>query len=204
MARVVMPSQVVQTIDEFFPHAAKDLPNHLLSGHALLQGLLNLLNDVPDKLINVSSADYADLIFAEGAIDEFLTHARMRGAVATYIANVRGFDAVTVIRRVLAKCPDEYPPPTTTELLFIKDNALRESIRQDLGAATRALSNNEWKAATVLAGATIEALLHWRLQQPPEGGRQCRQSAEKEDALQRHRPLGFGPVHRGCRAAQID
>jgi hypothetical protein len=37
MARV-MPSQVVQTIDEYFPHAAKDQPHHLLSGHALLQG----------------------------------------------------------------------------------------------------------------------------------------------------------------------
>ena len=31
-------------------------------------------------------------------------------------------------------------------------------IRQDLGAATRALTNNEWKAATVLAGATRSSL----------------------------------------------
>jgi hypothetical protein len=28
-------------------------------------------------------------------------------------------------------------------------------------------NNAEWKAATVLAGAAIEALLHWRLQEPP-------------------------------------
>jgi hypothetical protein len=53
--------------------------------------------------------------------------------------------------------------------LFIKDDALRESIRQDLGAAARALINSEWKAATVLAGATIEALLHWRLKQASPG-----------------------------------
>src|SRR4029077_526461 len=61
---------------------------------------------------------------------------------------------------------DEYPPPTTTELLFIKDKALRDSIRQDIGATTRALTNNEWKAATVLAGAAREALWHGRLREP--------------------------------------
>lgn len=82
------------------------------------------------------------------------------------MTHVKGFDAVTVIRRALAKCPDEYPPSPTTELLFIKDPALRENIRQDLGASNRALSNAEWKAATVLAGAAIEALLRWRLQEP--------------------------------------
>jgi hypothetical protein len=74
-----------------------------------------------------------------------------------------------VIRRALAKCPDEYPPSTTTELLFINDTALRENIRRDLGATERALNNAEWKAAAVLAGATIEALLHWRLQEPAPG-----------------------------------
>jgi hypothetical protein len=80
--------------------------------------------------------------------------------------HVKGRDAVTVIRHVLSLCPDEYPPPSTTELLFIKDDEARESIRGDVGATYRALNNNEWKAATVLGGATIEALLHWRLAQP--------------------------------------
>ena len=61
------------------------------------------------------------MILAESAIDEFLTHSRMRGASATYIAHVKGFDAVTVIRGVLANCPYEKSPLTTTELLFIED-----------------------------------------------------------------------------------
>ena len=67
------------------------------------------------------------------------------------------------------KCPDEHPPASTTELSIIKDDDLRENIRRDIGATTRALNNAEWKAATVLAGATIEALLHWRLQEPSPG-----------------------------------
>jgi hypothetical protein len=80
-----------------------------------------------------------------------------------------GCDSITVIRRVLVQCPDEYPPSSTTELSFIKDDELRESIRRDAGAAIMALYNAEWKAATVLAGATIEALLYWRLQEPSPG-----------------------------------
>ena len=167
MARV-MPSQVVQTIDELFPHAAKDRPDTVLQaahGSQLL-GILNLLKDIPVELMTLMPADYSDLILAKSTIEEHLEHWRARGNVGD-MANVKRFDAVTVIRRVLAKCPDEYPPPTTTELLFIKDPELRENIRQDLGAATRALNNAEWKAATVLAGAVIEALLHWRLREPP-------------------------------------
>ena len=167
MTRIV-PSQVVQTIDDMFPHAAKNARGSLLSaGHgSQLLGILNLLKDVPDELINLTSAEYAELIVAKSTIEEHLAHWRARGNVGD-MTQVGGFDAVTVIRRALAKCPDEYPPPATTELLFINDAPLRDNIRRDLGAANRALNNAEWKSATVLAGAAIEALLHWRLQEPP-------------------------------------
>jgi hypothetical protein len=166
MARV-MPSQVVQTIDEMFPHARQNTQGVPLSGHsASLFGIVTLVKDVPEELIILPSTDYADLVLARSTIEDMVAHWRERGAVMPP-PPVNGFDAVTVIRRVMSKCPDEYPPPTTTELLFITDLELRNSIRQDVGAATRALLNNEWKAATVLAGAAIEALLHWRLQQPP-------------------------------------
>lgn len=48
---------------------------------------------------------------------------------------------------------------------FITDPGLRDDLRIDIGAVNRALSNAEWKAATVLAGAVVEALLLWALQQ---------------------------------------
>ena len=83
------------------------------------------------------------------------------------MAHVKGRDAVTVIRCILAVCPDERLPVSSTELSFVRDDELRDNIRRDMSATTRALNNAEWKAATVLAGATIEALLHWRLQEPP-------------------------------------
>ena len=166
MARV-MPSQVVQTIDDLFPHAAKNErhPGALMGNNSALLGILNLVNDIPDELIALTPLDYSDLILAKSTIEDYLAHSVARGVVG-HVAHVKGFDAITVIRRVLAKCSDEYPPSATTELSFINDEPLRENIRRDLGAVERALNNAEWKAATVLAGATIEALLYWCLKEP--------------------------------------
>src|SRR5262249_7852685 len=113
-----------------------------------------------------NSAEYADLVLARSTIEDTLQHWRLRGNVGE-MPHVKGSDVVSVIRRAFVKCPDEFPPsPETAELLFVTDPALRDNIRSDLGAVNRALNNAEWKAATVLAGATIEALLHWRLQEP--------------------------------------
>jgi hypothetical protein len=170
MARVI-PSRVVQTIDDLFPHAVQNRPDtNLQAQHGWqLLGIINLLKDVPDELlIALTPADYSELILAKSAIEEHLEQWRASGPVGD-MANVKRFDAATVIRRALAKCPDEYPPPTTTELSFINDKVLRDNIRQDVGAANRAFNNYEWKAATVLAGAAIEALLHWRLKEPSPG-----------------------------------
>jgi hypothetical protein len=168
MARV-MPSQVVQMIDGLFPHAAKGGRGGFMAGHGPhLFALVRLLQGVPDELITADAAGYLDLVLAVSTIEDTLEHWRLRGNVGE-MPHVKGEDVASVIRRVLVKCPDEFPAPAATELLFIADTALRENIRRDVGAVQRALSNAEWKAATVLAGATIEALLHWRLQEPLPG-----------------------------------
>lgn len=155
----VMPSQVVQTIDELFPHAAKNVRlAELSAGHSSqLLEILNLLKDVPDDLITLTSADYSELILAKSTIEEHIAHWRARGNVGN-MAHVKGVDAVTVIRRALSKCPDEYPPSTTTELLFIMHAALRENIRRDLGAADRALSASSDPGATFAAGIPARLL----------------------------------------------
>lgn len=72
---------------------------------------------------------------------------------------------VTLIRRELAKCPDEFPSTSISNIGFIKEIDLRDSLGVDIGATNQALSNGEWKSATVLAGSIIEALLLWAIQQ---------------------------------------
>jgi hypothetical protein len=69
-----------------------------------------------------------------------------------------------IIRDALVNCPDESPSPSTSEPNFISDPDLKMGLRNDIGSVNRALSNGEWKAATVLAGSVIEALLLWALQ----------------------------------------
>lgn len=167
--RAVMPSQVVQTIDELFPHVARGQggdgwiqPTH----SAKLIGIITLAKGIPSELLAVPSGDYADFVLALSTIEFHLAVWTSRGNVGG-MDLVRGSDAISVLRRVLLKCPDEYPPPKTPELKFIDDDDLRESIHRDLGAAHRAFANYEWKAATVIAGAAIEALLLWKLQEPP-------------------------------------
>ena len=80
MARV-MPSRVVQTIDELFPHAASSRPGAVLdAGHSSqLLGILELLKDVPDELIILTSADYSDMILAKSTIEE---HLAIPGSIA--------------------------------------------------------------------------------------------------------------------------
>jgi hypothetical protein len=109
---------------------------------------------------------YATLVIALGAIEHCLLTASS-DAYKILLQNVNGRNPVVLIREALLLCPDEYPPSSTADLQFISDTELRDSIRRDVGAASQALHNGEWKAATVLAGAAIEALLHWKLGQFP-------------------------------------
>ena len=64
--------------------------------------------------------------------------------------------AIKRLYAVASQMHDEGVPATTAELLFIADGTLRGSIRADVAATNQALQNREWKAATVLGGATIE------------------------------------------------
>ena len=82
-----------------------------------------------------------------------------------FLPEFNRLNPVTIIRRALEKCPDEFPSKSVTELLFISDIDLRDSIRMDISTAEQSFRNGAWKASTVLAGSAIEALLLWRLKQ---------------------------------------
>ena len=164
----VMPSQVVKTIDELFPAAQKNPTGVTLTiGHMpLLKGIRDLVSQVPQELLTVRPEDFAGLTIALSAIDNQLSHWTMRGDIGA-MPQVRGQDAVTIIRNILIDCPDQFPPNASTDLTFISDPSLRDALRTDIGSIERSLQNSEWKAATVLAGSVIEALLLWRLDTPP-------------------------------------
>lgn len=135
-----------------------------------------MLKEIPRELIIVPGPDYALFVRAIAVIEINLDIMMHRGG-SFGIEPVEGVDAATIIYRTLMRCYDEYPTNATSELAFIPDDALRRSIRIDISGVARAISNSEWKAATILAGAAIEALLYWRIGQFPH--------TEVEAALER-------------------
>lgn len=85
-----------------------------------------------------------------------------------YVGGTPGFgtsNPMTLLRHALAKCADDAPRVDTAGLSFIADKDFREDLRRDVSTAHSALTNGEWKPATVIAGSVVEALLLWALQQ---------------------------------------
>jgi hypothetical protein len=168
MPATAFPSQVVQIIEAWWPWAKNfqpgtggDLPPTETSK---LQTIASLVAEVPRELLDVSTADYGALLMATNDIERIAATNLHRGG-----SHYFPFTVVVNLWSVLSKCPDEYPPTAATaDLAFIADQDLRDSIRRDMGAADRAFANAEWKAATVLAGSAIEALLLWAITTGPK------------------------------------
>ena len=123
---------------------------------------MTLLDEVPTELVDLNSVDY-------------LEYTRCRAVLATALprwnfgdtlpaTNVGGKDAVERIRRLMALCHDQLPPPEP-ELPFITDDNIRFGIEERIHAAWTDFHAREWMGATVLAGAALEALLLWAVKQ---------------------------------------
>jgi hypothetical protein len=171
MPRVV-PSQVVTLIDKLFRFAVtqKDSQqdrvriDHIYANE--LAAIVYMADQIPPELIVLAGDHYTAYASSLTAMRTAVTIWQLRGGVEP-LENLKGFgylNPVTLLRRALEQCPDESPAPSTVELAFISEQEFRENLRTDISAANQALSNGEWKAATVLAGAAIEALLLWALQ----------------------------------------
>ena len=168
----VAPSQVVALIDHFIPAAQQQQPFSLDAGmnaHAVA-GLLELIDQLPGELLVLDGEHYAEFIMAVAALRNM--HLTWQSAdrdirrVAFGTPPKMRAHPVTIVREALSRCPDELPSPHTTALSFVTDPDLREALRLDTSSVNHALVNGEWKAATVLAGSVIEALLLWALHEP--------------------------------------
>jgi len=126
--------------------------------------VLAFVTAIPTELVNLTGQDLSDYAVALAIVE------RVQQIWATQRENVgmddyRATNPIVLLRRALSKCPDDAPAHGTTELLFIGDDELRESIRRDISAANQDMVNGEWKGATVLAGSATEALLLWAAQE---------------------------------------
>lgn len=169
----VVPSQIVAYIEGAFSEIKRLPPAKPLTLHvdevtaARLNGLVELIRQIPQELIRLSGKDYSDFIANLGAIEVTLARWNIAGnslTLASLARSTDGLSPVQILHSLLEKCPDAYPASETAELRWIDNEDLRQNLRLDISSANKALAEGEWKAATVLAGAVVEALLLWRLQ----------------------------------------
>jgi len=167
----VFPSLVIKVIDRLFPWAEtqqEGKPYPLYFGnHVQLMGIMRMVEEIPEELITLTPEDYAVLVVCVEGIRTQVETWYAQGARDTlnFLGGLPQLSPIALIRRCLAKCPDEAPSPGTVGLQFIPDIALRDSIRLDISAAYRDEANGQWKGATVLAGSAAEALLLWAIQE---------------------------------------
>jgi hypothetical protein len=162
-----VPSQVVSYMDRALP---KENWQHLGPANVgPLAGLLGLIEQIPPELILLDSQKSTDFVLAVNEVKEQLYKWRESEFARPVVDNLgnRKPQIMGAIRNALVVCPDEAPASGSAELLFISDVELRMSLREDIGRVNRALANGEWKAATVLSGSVIEALLLWALGNSP-------------------------------------
>lgn len=166
MPRIV-PSQVVELIDRTFPWAITQDPSkryRIMAEHdGVLSAIVSMIDSIPADLVTLTPQDYSNYTAAFWTIRAQLDSWRAHGE-SGFIDRVKGVDPrnpVAVLRECLSKCPDEPAPVTAKEFAYIKDADLRRNLLGDLAGVSRALSNGEWKAATVLGGSCLEALLLW-------------------------------------------
>jgi hypothetical protein len=183
----VLPSAVVEFIDNVFPFAQDpdQKPPSFDGTHATqIGGLADILDAVPPELLALPQQHLIGYI---GAIGMIRTSLRMFEARVTDW-KLKG-ENIRVVRNLLTRCPDDLPAATVTELTFIDDDELRRELRHDISRATNAMTNADWKTATVLAGSVVEALLLWALrQEPPESVKNAAAALHADQTFDRKPP----------------
>jgi hypothetical protein len=163
MPRVV-PSQIVGLIDQVFPKAKDNISFYVDRPQAdSCATIIDFIEQLPPELLVLSGQRYVEFQYSVNAIKIALNHWTLMTHRLGHVQGLGSLNPISIIRNLLSECPDEFPSKDTAELHFIEDSDLRSNLELDISATNQALSNAEWKAATVLAGSVIEALLLWIL-----------------------------------------
>lgn len=155
----VIPSEIIKIIDEEFSFAAKvdtNVPYLSQLQAPAIMAIISLIDRLPESLVQLPPDKFARYIRSLERLREDIRIS------STARHDFPGHD-VRHLRQLLAECPDESVLEAGHTLTFVSDAALRADLQTDIASAYSSLNDGRWKAATVLAGSVIEALLTWRL-----------------------------------------
>lgn len=168
----IYPSEVVRFIDQVFAWAKpgrEHLPLPALRVDQMSHvfgALVELVQEIRPELLPADERKRAQLLIATTQIRELMEAGRS-GLVPYLPKDTYGLgprDPVSYIRDALADSPDQAIAKGARTLMFLNDPEMADSLRADIATASSALRNGEWKAAAVLSGSVIEALLFWALE----------------------------------------
>lgn len=204
----IVPSQARTLIEGLFPKLGNEKAE---SAHRVgvtagpLFAILELLDRIPDRLIRLSAQDFANYCASKAALRDAVEN-RSPNQVNCVVHSLPNATHTPHFElcRLLAMCPDEAPDSSTTGLEFIPDVLLRETLRGDIASANSALVNHEYKAATVLAGSVIEALLLWSLEKHGEANVKATYTASPAAPLNEWSLGQMIPAAHSCRLIADD
>lgn len=155
------PSEIRTAIEGLFPKRRVSPGLRWWPGEAPeVRSLVSLLMDLDARLLYpLERLERIDFERARTA----LHHGVERWAAG---ANDRlSTNSAETIYRLLEKCPDDIVTESSTRLGFVRDEALRNSIATDADSVPALLAAEEWKAATVVGGSVVEAILLAKLEE---------------------------------------
>ncbi len=165
---VFFPSQIVEYIDNKFPYVRSSLESGRddLSPvgkeyYPVISLLSTMIEAIPSKLMILKGealVEYSEAVEAL-RVAVLLWRQGDKNYTIQHIPGRKNKHPIALIRKHLSALSDEGIDPTTSSLTFITDKQFNELLRADITAVNSALDNGEWKAATVLAGSVIEAIL---------------------------------------------
>jgi hypothetical protein len=126
---------------------------------------MTLIDRLPSHLITLEGDSFIDFTTAVETL-RFCTQKAVNYDLVQrqlMLPSYRDVNVVHIIHRELVKCPDELPPEDIAGLDFIEDLGQRSDLRLDIARIRDSFIRGDWKSATVLAGAAIEALLLWKI-----------------------------------------
>jgi hypothetical protein len=124
MPRVV-PSRVLRLIDSIPLPERNGVVRMNKVDPALLSGLIDLIEQVPEELLTMDNDTYTYFIYAKAQIREILatwTSNRNAGHDPQTFQFSTPTNPLAAIHKAFTKCQDDSPSPGTSELNFITDS----------------------------------------------------------------------------------
>ncbi len=119
-----------------------------------------LLRELDDAVLPKQPEDYIKFIAARETITSAAKKAESGMiAVLDKLAGYGKQNPIAIVYDLLTQCPDDAIPKSTADLSFITDDAYRDMLRKELVSIENFLNARQWKAAMVIGGSLIEALL---------------------------------------------